>query len=89
MSQLWAITSFFNPSGYNRRLENYRIFRAHLNIPLIAVELSFDGRFALADSDADIVIRIYGTDVMWQKERLLNIAAARLPDNCRNLAWLD
>jgi hypothetical protein len=28
-------------------------------------------------------------DIMWQKERLLNIAIARLPENWRAVAWLD
>ncbi len=71
---LWAITSFFNPAGYKNRLSNYHRFRSRLNVPLVAVELSFTGRFELRDSDAEILIQISGADVMWQKERLLNIA---------------
>ena len=33
----WAITSYFNPGGFKSRLQNYKTFRKHLNIPLIAV----------------------------------------------------
>ena len=45
---LWAITCYFNPVGYRRRLENYRMFRQRLKVPLVAVELSFDEKFQLA-----------------------------------------
>ena len=41
-ANLWAITCYFNPVGYRRRLENYRMFRQRLKVPLVAVELSFD-----------------------------------------------
>jgi hypothetical protein len=86
---LWAITSYFNPVGYRRRLENYRVFRRCLTIPLVTVELSFDGTFQLCNEDADILVQIHGRDIMWQKERLLNIALERVPKNCNKIAWLD
>lgn len=89
MNDLWAITSFFNPAGFRRRRLNYRIFRAHLTVPLLTVELSFTGEFELEPADADRLIRLRGGSVLWQKERLLNIAAAALPDSCRYVAWLD
>jgi len=87
--ELWAITSYFNPAGYKRRLANYRHFRANLGVPLLAVELSFDGSFELAAGDADILIQRVGGDVMWQKERLLNLALEGLPPECDTVAWLD
>jgi hypothetical protein len=86
---LWAITSYFNPVGYKRRLENYRLFRQRLAVPLVTVELSFDGTFELRGEDADILVQLHGGDVMWQKERLLNIALKWLPDACNKVAWLD
>lgn len=88
-SELWAITSFFNPAGYRRRLLNYRRFRAALRIPLAAVELSFNGSWELAHDDADILVRVADGDVMWQKERLLNLVLAQLPPECRYVAWID
>jgi len=36
---LAAITCYFNPAAYRRKLDNYRIFRRHLGVPLICVEL--------------------------------------------------
>ena len=89
MRDLWGITTFFNPAGYRRRLENYRHFRRHLPVPLLAVELSFDGRFDLGPADADMVVQIDGGAVLWQKERLLNVALAALPPTCTMVAWLD
>lgn len=88
-SGLWAITCYFNPIGYRRRLENYRLFRRCLTVPLVTVELSFDGNFELRHSDTDVLVQIHGGDVMWQKERLLNIALQRVPDSCDKVAWLD
>ena len=85
----WAITCYFNPAGYRRRLENYRLFRQRLTVPLVTVELSFDGIFQLQSADADVLVQIQGGDVMWQKERLLNIALKWLPDTCKKIAWLD
>jgi hypothetical protein len=36
-----------------------------------------------------VLIRIRGGDVLWQKERLLNLALHALPDGCESVAWLD
>jgi hypothetical protein len=89
MSELWAITCFFNPAGYRRRVQNYRWFREKLNVPLITVELSFNGHFSLGPADADILVQLTQGDIMFQKERLLNIALKRLPPGCTAVAWLD
>jgi hypothetical protein len=88
-ASLWAITCYFNPVGYHRRLENYRIFRQRLKVPLVAVELSFDKKFQLASWDADILVELCSTTVLWQKERLLNVALRSLPGVCDKVAWLD
>lgn len=86
---LWAITCFFNPAGFKRRLETYRLFRKRLAVPLVAVEFSHDGNFQLLQEDADVLVQIEGGDVMWQKERLLNIAMKHVPVACKKIAWLD
>ena len=89
MSKLWAIAAYFNPCGYRSRRENYERFSAELRAPLLTVEISFDGAFELDPRSADILIRRRGGDVMWQKERLLNIALEHLPAECEAVAWLD
>jgi hypothetical protein len=85
----WAITCYFNPVGYRSRLANYHSFRRHLSVPLVTVELAYDAAFHLDRDDAEIMIQLRGGDVLWQKERLLNIALQALPDSCRTVAWLD
>lgn len=87
--RLWAVTTYFNPVPYRRRLANYRIFRERLAAPLLAVELAYGPSPELAEGDADILVQLRGRDVMWQKERLLNIAVARLPACCDRVVWLD
>src|SRR5271167_4518824 len=86
---MWAMTSYFNPARYRRRLSNYKRFRADLGAPLVTVELSFDGMFELTKEDADILIQINGGAVLWQKERLLNVALRAVPKEERFIAWLD
>jgi hypothetical protein len=86
---LWALTTYFNPLGYRRRLAAYSEFRCRLAVPLLAIELGFDGRFDLGDDDADILLRVSDGDVMWQKERLLNLALSTLPPACSAVAVVD
>jgi len=88
-NMLWAITSYFNPMHYRRRLATYRGFRSCLQVPLAAIELSFDGRYELGPGDADLLIQLRGEDIMWQKERLLNVLLPQLPAECLQVAWLD
>jgi hypothetical protein len=86
---MWAITAYYNPARSKRRLTNYRIFHANLGVPLVAVELSFDGHFELTKQDATILIQICGGAVVWQKERLLNLAIKSVPQNIRNISLID
>jgi len=85
----WAVTCYFNPARYSTKLANYRVFRRMLRVPLVAVELGFGGRFELGPQDAEILIQLSDGDVMWQKERLLNLGIGRLPRECDFVAWLD
>ena len=86
---LWALTSYFNPMHYQRRLANFHVFRNPLPVPLAVIELSFDGHYEVGAGDADLLIQLRGDDIMWQKERLLNLLLRRLPTECRQVAWLD
>jgi hypothetical protein len=86
---LWALTSYFNPMRYRRRRANYRAFRERLNAPLVAVELAHGRDCELTEEDADVLIQLRDGDVMWQKERLLNVALGGLPTSCRKVVWAD
>jgi hypothetical protein len=76
---MWAITSYYNPAHYQSRLENYKTFRKKLGLPLLTIEFSYDGEFQLNSSNADILIQVAGGDILWQKERLLNLAIKKIP----------
>jgi hypothetical protein len=86
---MWAITSYYNPMRYRRRLRTYQAFRKSLKIPLVTVELSFDGTFDLTKDDAEVLVQISGGAVLWQKERLLNLAIKSVPPEVGHIAWLD
>ena len=86
---MWAITSYFNPQNFQSRYKNYKIFREKLNIPLITVELSFNNEFTLNVDDADILLQVPNGDILWQKERMLNLALTKIPKSIENVAWID
>lgn len=83
---LQVITCYFNPCGYENLRRNYTRFRDNLNCDLVTVELSFDGSFFVPDA-----IQIRGTErnLLWQKERLLNVALEHLDPQCDKVAWID
>jgi hypothetical protein len=88
-NDFWAITAYFNLTNGQRRRKNYSCFRRNLSVPLLTVEWHPDGNFQLDASDADKLVQIAGGDLMWQKERLLAIAAAALPAHVKYVAWID
>jgi hypothetical protein len=52
--------------------------------------VAFEGqRFELRRTDADLLVRLRGRDVLWQKERILNLGMRSLPADCDAVAWLD
>ena len=87
--QIWAITAYFNPSKSKRRRINYSQFRSRLCVPLVAVELSFDGSYELGSGDADLLIQMTAPTVLWHKESLLNVALSKVPLDVPHIAWLD
>lgn len=91
VDDLWLVTSYFNPVGYQSKMPNYRIFReviARSNLNLLTIECAFgDDAFTLPPGPD--VVRVRAKHIMWQKERLLNLAIARLPSRCTKVAWLD
>jgi hypothetical protein len=86
---LWVVTSYYNPAGYKRRLQNFKAFRRNLKAPLMVVELAKAGCHQLSKDDGDIVLSLTGEDRIWQKERLLNIGISELPRHVEYVAWVD
>jgi hypothetical protein len=88
-NDLWVIAAYFNPVGFARRRSQFDVFRERLNAPLAVVELAYGERAELGPGDADILIQRRGGDVLWQKERLLNLALEALPPECTKVVWAD
>jgi len=88
-----VVTSFFNPSGYRTRTENYWKFKKSMEacgLPVLTVELAFGQDPHLLGPDAGNRIELRAPHPMWQKERLLNIGIAKLIEQgYRKIVWLD
>ena len=86
-----AVTCLFNPGAYRTKTNNFRRFQAALaeqGVPLSVVECAFgDAPFELA-AGPDLT-QVRASEVMWQKERLLNLAIRALPPRVTKVAWLD
>lgn len=91
VDQLTVITTYFNPCRYVSRRRNYDLFMEGMRkdgVTCLTVECAFgDEPFELPDS-LD-VIKVRSKTLLWQKERLLNLAASWLPASCKYVAWLD
>jgi hypothetical protein len=88
---LGIVTSFFNPCGYRTRAQNFERFVEPIRaagIPLVVVEARFAGEAWTLD-DRHQSLRVEAHDLMWQKERLLDLATGWLPAQCTKVAWLD
>lgn len=90
-SDFCVITSYFNPARYRTKRQNFDAFMdgmAKLGAKVRVIELAFgDDDFELKAGDD--VLQFRGTDVMWQKERLLNVAVSRLPPEITKVGWFD
>jgi hypothetical protein len=90
---LAAITCLFNPGNSQRRLANYCHVAAELataGVDLWTVEATFPGQqFALTPGPRVIRYACDAGQILWQKERLLNLAVAQLPADVDAVAWLD
>jgi hypothetical protein len=89
--ELQVITTYYNPCGYRTRRRNYDIFAATLRlsgIPLLTIECAF-GTQPFSLGPALDVVQIRSRSLIWQKERLLNLAVSWLPKSVRFVAWLD
>ena len=91
--EIWGITTYFNPAHYSNKLLHLTLFAQNVRrqgLKLLVVELAFgDEQFVVDQNTADIVVRVKASAVMWQKERLLNLAMNHLPDECDKVVWLD
>lgn len=88
---LAVMTCYFNPCGYVSLRENYRRFAREMavaGVPLYTAELAFEGQ-AFALDEQPRVRRFRARDVMWHKERLLNLLLPTVPREFDKIAWID
>jgi hypothetical protein len=88
---LAVVTSYFNSHNYASKRRGFELFRRSMErsgVPLFIGECAFgEEPFELEPSAS--VFQFRGRDVMWQKERLLNLAIDRVPDRYTKIAWVD
>lgn len=93
LDEFWVITCYFNPLRYENRFKNYLTFAQALrrqNVNLLTVELAAsDDAAHLTDKLCNKYVRVLAQDVLWAKERLLNVALENLPDACTQVCWAD
>jgi hypothetical protein len=91
VDDLGLITTYFNPLGYHSKRRNYEAFKDAIvgsGLQLLTVECAFGtAPFVLPRSTG--LVQVRARDLMWQKERLLNLAIEYLPRHCTKVAWLD
>jgi hypothetical protein len=87
-----VVCAYFNPLGLRTRRENFRRFHAGLvqaGVPLLVVELAFDEKPHQLEEARD-ALRVRSRDVLWHKERLLNLGISELlRRGYSKIAWLD
>ena len=87
-----VVSCFFNPSNSERRRRNFRAFLTHMEqsgVRCLVVELAF-GSEPFHFGSHDTVIKVRSDDVLWHKERLLNLGIRQLlSEGVRKIAWLD
>jgi hypothetical protein len=91
VNSLCIVTCYYNPEAYRTKLYNYLLFADALRasgLELVTVECSMgQADFELPNGPG--LVRLRGRDVMWQKERLLNVAIENVPARFTKIAWLD
>lgn len=88
---LWCVTTYFNPAHYRTRRANFEAFVAPVraaHIPVLTVECAVGGDPFELPPGPDVV-QVRGPHILWQKERLINLAIAHLPSAASKVAWLD
>lgn len=91
VDDLWIISCYFNPSQYKSRQHNFDLFYKSIlssGINHLIVECVF-GNNNFYINPGENIIQVYSKSVLWQKERLLNIAIKSLPPQCKKVVWVD
>ncbi len=92
-NRFWVVTTIFNPVNYNSRKELYFNFAKHMEqcgVNLFVVELAFGEKpFEVTEEGNPNHLQLRTKDIIWHKERLINLGVQRLPRNWEYVAWID
>jgi hypothetical protein len=90
---LHVIATIANPIRWKSRDRLYDSFEQHMldsGVRLTVVECAYGDRpFRLAGRTGISHIGVRARTPLWCKERLINLALARLPDDWKYVAWID
>lgn len=89
---LHVITARANPLRFKTPDRIFHKWAQHMldsGVHLTVVECQYGERPFTCDIPGVNHIRTRANSLVWEKERLLNIGIASLPDDWRNVAWID
>ncbi|MBV9735580.1 MAG: hypothetical protein JO209_06690 [Acidisphaera sp.] len=90
---LHVVTAIANPMRWQSRLRLYRDFARHMldsGVRLTTVECAYGDRpHELAGDPHLNHVPVRARTILWNKENLLNIGIARLPQDWKYVAWID
>lgn len=89
-NKLYVIVPYFNSCRYKSRkhlYENFKKYVINSGAELVTIEVAFGNRpFETSD---DGKIRLRSCCELWHKERAINLAINRLPEDWQYCAWID
>ena len=90
---VYVVTTVFNPIRFNSRWRLYNKFAHHVTTSggiLYTVEVALgDREFSVTTSNNPCHLQLRSREIIWHKERALNLLIHRLPANWKYLAWVD
>lgn len=86
-----VITTHWNPANWKSIRNNYQRFLHEMTwwrVPVFSAEVIYAGQEWASDRSW-LKIRGNDSNILWQKERLLNLLAERIPKQYTKIAWID
>lgn len=90
---VYVVTTVFNPIRFNSRWRLYNKFAHHVTTSggiLYTAEVALGEReFSVTNPNNPCHLQLRSREIVWHKERALNLIIHRLPANWKYLAWVD
>ncbi|HZT87394.1 MAG TPA: hypothetical protein VFA12_05445 [Stellaceae bacterium] len=88
-----VVAVYANPIRWASRRRLFDAFERHMldsGVRLTTIECAYGERpYELGDDPRINRVRVRAQTLLWNKENLINLALARLPDDWRYAAWID